>query len=80
MLYCIEAVVNCAERNLIQFKLCFLPVNCNHDSVFGSRAAMQMRMDRDERFLAEHCDNISDCSFSILHEPEEDNPFGFLEM
>ena len=29
---------------------------------------------------AEHCDNISDCSFNILHEPEEDNPFGFLEM
>ena len=43
-------------------------------------AYMQMRMDRDERFLAEHWDNISDCSFSILHEPEEDNPFGFLEM
>ena len=43
-------------------------------------AYMQMRMDRDERFLAEHCDNISDCSFNILHEPEEDNPFGFLEM
>ena len=43
-------------------------------------AYMQMRMDRDERFLAEHCDNISDCSLVIIHEPEEDNPFGFLEM
>ena len=40
VLYCIEAVVDCAERNLIQFKLCFLPVNRNHDSIFGSRAAM----------------------------------------
>ena len=33
-------------------------------------AYMQMRMDRDERFLAEHCDNISDCSLVIIHEPE----------
>ena len=42
-------------------------------------AYMQMRMDSDEDFLSKHCDNISDCSFSILHEPEKDNPSDSLK-
>lgn len=42
-------------------------------------AYMQMRMDSDEDFLSKHCDNISDCSFNILHEPEKDNPSDSLK-
>ena len=30
-----------------------------------------MRMERDENFLADHCDNIEDVDFSFLQSPDE---------
>lgn len=34
-------------------------------------AYLMMRMERDENFLAGHCDNIEDVDFSFLRPPEE---------
>ena len=34
-------------------------------------AYLMMRMERDDRFLAEHCDSIEDVDFSFLRPPEE---------
>ena len=34
-------------------------------------AYLMMRMERDENFLAEHCDNIEDVDFSFLLSPDE---------
>ena len=34
-------------------------------------AYLTMRMERDENFLAGHCDNIEDVDFSFLRPPEE---------
>jgi hypothetical protein len=34
-------------------------------------AYLIMRMERDDRFLAGHCDNIEDVDFSFLRPPEE---------
>ena len=34
-------------------------------------AYLMMRMERDEYFLADHCDNIEDVDFSFLQSPDE---------
>ena len=34
-------------------------------------AYLMLRMERDENFLAEHCDNIEDVDFSFLLSPDE---------
>ena len=34
-------------------------------------AYLMMRMERDENFLADHCDNIEDVDFSFLQSPDE---------
>ena len=34
-------------------------------------AYLIMRMERDDRFLAEHCDNIEDADFTIRWSPNE---------
>lgn len=34
-------------------------------------AYLMMRMERDENFLADHCDNIEDVNFSFLLSPDE---------
>ena len=42
-------------------------VTATHEEV----AYLMMRMERDENFLAEHCDNIEDVDFSFLRPPDE---------
>ena len=34
-------------------------------------AYLMMRMEKDENFLADHCDNIEDVDFSFLQSPDE---------